>query len=240
MTRRIRRGGNSEDFQLMFLGDVDANNFGEDIVTGEGFVWDETQEKFVHTALATQAGVAPSLGLFNVKDYGALGDSASDDTASIQDALDAAGVSGGEVTFPGGTYLISDILYYYSNTILSGHGQSQIKNTNTRDSYIMLLPDPNSLVTNVLIDGLTFDQRGDLYGFTSSDQLLSINEVSGITIRNCVFKNVITMAIWADTKTADETTQHVPIDGCRIEAKRGWRCQRIRRRARYEDRELRD
>jgi len=52
--------------------------------------------------------------IFNVKDYGAVGDGVTDDTASIQSAMsDAQTAGGGIVFFPIGTYCISDELYVY-------------------------------------------------------------------------------------------------------------------------------
>lgn len=48
---------------------------------------------------------ANSMGVFNVLDYGAVGDSATDDTDAIQDAIDAcSGAGGGVVYLPPGTF----------------------------------------------------------------------------------------------------------------------------------------
>ncbi|KAF1715226.1 hypothetical protein CSC74_14265 [Pseudoxanthomonas yeongjuensis] len=45
--------------------------------------------------------------VLSVKNYGAVGDGAHDDTASIQRAIDALPASGGTITVPAGTYLIN-------------------------------------------------------------------------------------------------------------------------------------
>ncbi|WP_306802712.1 glycosyl hydrolase family 28-related protein [Streptomyces sp. DH8] len=63
-------------------------------------------------ALGTSASPAAAaegdtpLDWFNVKDYGAAGNNAGDDTAAIQAAIDAAAAEGGTVYFPTGRYIV--------------------------------------------------------------------------------------------------------------------------------------
>ena len=77
---------------------------------------------------------------YNVKDYGARGDGTTDDTASIQAALDAARTAGGGTVFmPPGTYRLTLAsrniktgtvfagLVIGSNTILAGAGRANTK-----------------------------------------------------------------------------------------------------------------
>jgi hypothetical protein len=58
---------------------------------------------------------------FNVRDYGAVGDGATDNTARIQAAISAARAGGGIVFFPPGTYLTRR-LTLYSRVHLYGSG----------------------------------------------------------------------------------------------------------------------
>lgn len=75
-----------------------------------------------------QATLKLNLGdVFNVKDYGALGDGVTDDTSAIQAAIAAIPISGGgtshgyQLYFPPGKYLIADTLVI-GNRRVSIHG----------------------------------------------------------------------------------------------------------------------
>ena len=56
---------------------------------------------------------------FNVRDFGAVGDDATDDTAAIQQAIDAAGAVQGSVWFPAGHYRCG-MLQLRDDTALAG------------------------------------------------------------------------------------------------------------------------
>ncbi len=62
-----------------------------------------------------------TLGLVTVREYGAIGDGKTDDTAAFQRALDETGqVGGGVVTVPTGTYLLSGRLVIPTGVTLEG------------------------------------------------------------------------------------------------------------------------
>jgi hypothetical protein len=61
---------------------------------------------------------------FNVKDYGAIGDSTTDDRAAIMKARDAAYNGGGVLFFPAGKYRISDSILFQYPIRIQGVGKS--------------------------------------------------------------------------------------------------------------------
>jgi polygalacturonase len=79
----------------------------------------EAQTPAKHHAKSQPAPVAPKPAVhLNVRDFGALGDGKTKDTAAIQQALDRCGVlGGGEVLVPAGEYLTGAIVLR-SNTLL--------------------------------------------------------------------------------------------------------------------------
>jgi len=84
----------------------------------------------IQNALGALAGI-----FYNVKDptYGALGDGATDDTASIQAAIDACETGGGGIVyFPSGNYVISTGLTVPAEVNLLGSGpNSSVIQTNS-------------------------------------------------------------------------------------------------------------
>jgi len=84
---------------------------------------------FILLIPAAAHGLPAGYEVFNVKDYGAVGDGSTDDTSAIQSAINAVPNSGGVVYLPRGTYKISD-------TLLIGNGSSSGPSTKQNVSFI--------------------------------------------------------------------------------------------------------
>lgn len=63
--------------------------------------------------------------IYNVKDYGAVGNGRVDDTVAIQLAVNAAAQTGGTVLAPRGTYLLSASILLLDRVTLTGQGMGQ-------------------------------------------------------------------------------------------------------------------
>lgn len=64
----------------------------------------------------------PVVYIYNVKEYGAVGDGVTDDTTSIQNAVNAAQINGGTVYVPCGTYSISSSILITKPITIMGEG----------------------------------------------------------------------------------------------------------------------
>jgi hypothetical protein len=75
-------------------------------------------------ATPTTSGIVKQT-VYNVKDYGAVGDDTTDDTTAIQNAITAVSSIGGVVFFPVGNYKITSALTLSSNITIQGSGQNK-------------------------------------------------------------------------------------------------------------------
>ncbi|MDP4085830.1 MAG: glycosyl hydrolase family 28-related protein [Bacillota bacterium] len=122
--------------------------------------------------------VHPSYGetMLNVKDYGALGDGITDDTASIQNALNFASQQGIPLLFPQGTYNVKQ-LFVPSNSSVVGQG-AIIKAA--ADSYSLFVVKGD----HVSISGLTLEGSNRTYVGISVLANVTDVKISNTTIQN--------------------------------------------------------
>jgi parallel beta-helix repeat protein len=143
--------------------------------------------------------------IFNVRDYGAVGDGITNDTQAIQAAIDAAAVAGGEVFLPRGTYIVSgDAQVSASSCLLlpsgvtlggDGIGATSLKLANGSAMTITGIVQTTGDAQNVGLHDLTLDGNsartsGRVDGFTSgsgpwggsTDTHLTL---SGVGFLNC-------------------------------------------------------
>ncbi len=127
---------------------------------------------------------------FDVRSFGAKGDGATDDTASIRAAIKAASPSGGTVLLPPGTYITSGTLTLASHVTLSGHGRvSIVKATNT--AYQVVTVPANTLdwgVRNLAIQGAATDgvrvTHAGIYAYITERGESGDGVVDGVTFLN--------------------------------------------------------
>lgn len=128
---------------------------------------------------------AEGMEVYNVKDFGAVGDGNTDDTEAIQSAIDAAETDGGIVFVPQGVYLVtpSTGLSMKSNIHLSGAGHGSIlkipNRANVTGNLLKVESRTDVVISNLMLDGNRDEQSGSTnYGlYVAASQNCKINSV---------------------------------------------------------------
>lgn len=101
--------------------------------------------------------------ILNVKDYGATGDGATDDTVAIKAAINDGGAG---IYIPAGTYVVSSSLALPSNFTIQGAGKNKsilkISSGFTQDGYLdSVIQDPEStILPRIYLRDFTIDGQG--------------------------------------------------------------------------------
>jgi hypothetical protein len=137
----------------------------------------------------------------SVKDYGATGDGATDDTTAIQAAI-ASGHK--TIYFPDGTYLLSSAISLPSTTNLCGENKnvSIIKCATNVHAYTYITCEGNNIIADLAINNTTtvagtgIDISGGTYTFTGHVLLsnvgvngfaigINVNSAFDVSLENC-------------------------------------------------------
>lgn len=125
----------------------------------------------------------------SVIEHGATGDGTTDDTTSIQSALDALKTTGGIIFFPKGTYKITASVLFYSNqTLLFENGATLMQGGAINNLLMSYCADGTTEYNGThdcMIYGAIFD-GGD---YTVNNTLVGIVHSKNITFKKCTFKN---------------------------------------------------
>jgi len=146
----------------------------------------------------------------SVKDFGAVGDDVTDDTAAIQAAINAAYALNKSLYIPGGRYRFTNLTFSPTDSVSTGqglriYGDSSGNGTLGRGSILScnaasgdaFTVAPTSGASYLNIDGITFHGNANVNGLVFSNSWFA-------NINNCVFggfTNASCKALWFKTNT---------------------------------------
>ena len=172
------------DDELSVTGKVDMWAF---YVSGDGTINGNLTANLLATATPTSRSLSDRAAeVFNVKDFGAVGDGSTPDVVAIQAAIDAAGGAGGGVVFfPAGDYRTAVPLIVDSDFVTirgSGIGSTTIRAASAMTALIRMGPASLSLTS------LEYCQVSDITlhgGSTCTDAVLR-----GYNNHFCLYENL--------------------------------------------------
>ena len=121
----------------------------------------------------------------SVKDFGAVGDGVTDDTAAINAAIEYVGTNGGGAVYiPNGTYGISRVFIKYSNVTLYGNGAgSVLQQIGSPPANFAANPNGTSIFTNPSA-AITIAPPAFQWGNSQNPDTSSVGTVSSIYLQN--------------------------------------------------------
>jgi len=136
--------------------------------------------------------VIASTAALNVKDFHAVGDGITDDTAAFNDALGAlATTNGGTLLIPPGTYLVGDVRLG-NGTAIRGLGTPPpvLAKNPTASSILSILSNPGGGATlhDISIEQLTLRGRSVQDGFSEHVHNLLVVGVTRLSVRKVSFE----------------------------------------------------
>ncbi|MHB8781209.1 MAG: DUF5719 family protein [Candidatus Geothermincolia bacterium] len=183
----------------------------------------------IATSVLTWSGTtaAQAAPVYNVRDYGAVGDGSHDDSGAIQAAINAVDSSvGGTVYVPQGVYRVrygayggDTTLNLKSNMTFQMDAGAELRMDGTNSSRYNLLHAGN--VSNVTITGGTITGDRDQHQGTGGESGFNISTFNG---RNILISGVTSRKAWADGIYIDgwenQVTDGVRVENCVLDSNR--------------------
>ncbi|WP_220807770.1 glycosyl hydrolase family 28-related protein [Noviherbaspirillum aridicola] len=158
---------------------------------------------------AARAATMPT-GYVSVKDYGARGDGATDDSVAVQRAMNA----NLNVWFPAGTYLVG-MLKLRSNHRLAGEGvPTRLKQKAGAFYCVSANPgsegfaDPAKNLTGIRINDMVFEGQSGNVAFDERVHLLNLNGVTDVVVEGCHFIKAVADGIYIGSSNTGSTERH--------------------------------
>jgi len=158
----------------------------------------------------------------SVKDFGAVGDGAADDTVAIQAALTAGAGKG--VFFPAGSYSISADLSVPAGTYVYAHGSSATVTQSTAGENAFTFAGDNVTIDGLFIvgpnSGLGSAVRADAVANPTVVNCKIRNWLYGIQVRGCQNTEIKANRLWGGTYNATSSSDIIVFGSSAAESNR--------------------
>jgi len=172
--------------------------------------------------------------IVNVRDFGAVGDNTTDDTAAINRAIQQIYKSPTSTTeprarrtifFPGGSYLITNPILVPPNAKLVGDGMNSviIRQSQGDRSVANVCDSAFQTGTSIGSGSAVFPQDIEIAGiqFLNSNTsptraFFQIDSASNVRIQNCEFRGNAVFGNCVTIRTSTATTQKITFDSCQF------------------------
>ncbi len=158
--------------------------------------------------------------------FGAKGDGVTDDTAPVQDALDAVAANKAGTLWLRRNYAVGN-LNLASNIRIEGKGTGVLKQLSGRTSYVLSAnagdrgaANVSGNLTNIMIRNLKFRGLSDTAGFSEHHFLLNLNAVSDVLVEGCEFIAPQGDGIYlgsGNTPNIERHNQRIRINSCKFD-----------------------
>jgi polygalacturonase len=124
----------------------------------------------------------------NANDFGATGDGRTDDTRALQTAMDQAAQEQRPLYLPSGSYIVTNTLVASSNLTIVGDDATIVTAIDEYGNSSRPVPTLQiNDASNVTLQGLKIDGRGDAYYHNEYKHCVSIQGSDKVLIENCDF-----------------------------------------------------
>ncbi len=182
--------------------------------------WGTLLNEFLRVSHHEDGSLRGVIGVVNVKDFGAVGDGTTNDSAAIQEAITCTESEGSRcvVFFPPGTYSLggwSTHIVEKSLTLLAHEGTVTLIGPGLADlpenHFLNIRESVGSDTVRVVVDGLSFENWGRTIVTSHT------SPIDQLSVRNCAFNSIYNAIDAWGAEPDTHRISYVSVENCVVE-----------------------